>query len=58
MPLRPGKSRKTISANIREMVRKYERTGKIGNTMPKSKQQAVRIAAAAAYRKARQGKKG
>jgi len=58
MPLKPGRSKKVISANIREMMRKYERTGKIGNTRPKNKQQAVRIASAAAYRKARQGKKG
>jgi len=57
MPLKRGKSKKVISSNIREMVHSYERTGRIGNTKPKSRKQAVKIAVAAALRKAGKSKK-
>lgn len=53
MPLKKGKSQKTISGNIREMLEAFERTRKIGTTRPKSKAHARKIAAAAAYSKAR-----
>jgi hypothetical protein len=53
MPLKKGKGQ--ISDNIKEMMRAYKETGKIGNTTPKSKKHASKIAAAAAYRKARGG---
>jgi len=55
VPLKAGKSRKTIQANIREMVHSYERTGKIGNVRPKSRKQAIKIAVATALNKAKQG---
>jgi len=55
MPLKKGKSKSAISANIREMIRSFKKTGKIGNTQPRSMKAALRQAAAAAYRKA--GKK-
>jgi len=57
MPLKRGKSKNVISSNIREMVHSYERTGRIGNTKPKSRKQAVKIAVAAALRKAGKSKK-
>jgi hypothetical protein len=58
MPLKPGGARETISGNIAEMLRSWKRTGKIGNTSPRSMKEARRIAAAAAYTKARGGSKG
>lgn len=53
MPLKSGKSQKTISSNIAEMMRSWEKTGKIGNVTPKNKAHALRIAQAAAYTQAR-----
>jgi hypothetical protein len=51
------KKGKVIGSNIKEMLHKYKLTGKIGNTRPKSMKQATRIAAAAAFSKARKRKK-
>lgn len=53
MPLKSGKSQDTKSSNIEEMLHKYKQTGKIGNISPKNMAHARKIAAAAAYRKAR-----
>lgn len=53
MPLKRGKSKAVVSANIRELMHAFEGKGKIGKTRPKSKEEARRIAAAIAYRKAR-----
>jgi hypothetical protein len=52
MPLRTGKSKKTIGANIGEMLHKFKMSGSIGNTHPGSTKKARQIAAAAAYSKA------
>lgn len=52
MPLKSGRSDKVIQENIRELVSAYEETGKIGNTRPRSKKDAIRIATAIAYDKA------
>ena len=52
MPLKKGKSRKTISKNISEMVRKFKKSGKIGTSKPKSKKKAIRQAIAIALKKA------
>ena len=52
MPLSKGKSQKTISGNIGEMVRSYKESGKIGTSRPASKRAAVKQAAAIAYSKA------
>jgi len=52
MPLKKGSSQKTISSNIGEMVRGYKESGSIGTSKPKSKQAAVKQAAAIAYEKA------
>jgi len=56
-PLRRGKSQKTISSNIGEMLHKFKKSGKIGNTKPGSMKKAQQIASAAAYSKARSGGK-
>jgi len=53
MPLSSGNSRQTIESNIREMLKSWKESGKIGNTSPKTMAEARRIAAAAAYNKAR-----
>lgn len=57
MPLKKGKSDKTVSSNIGEMVRKYKDTGKIGTSRPKSMKAARAQAAAIAYSKAGRTKK-
>lgn len=57
MPLKKGKSQKTISANIGEMVGKYKETGKIGTSKPKSKKAAMAQASAIAYEKAGKSRK-
>jgi hypothetical protein len=49
MPLKSGKSKKTVSSNIKEMVGSYKKTGKIGTSKPASKEKAVKQAAAIAY---------
>ena len=57
MPLMKGRSQKTISSNIGEMVRKFKDTGKIGTSRPASKRAAVKQAAAIAYSTARRSKR-
>jgi hypothetical protein len=52
MPLSKGKSQKTISGNIGEMVRSYKESGKLGTSRPASVRKAVKQAAAIAYSKA------
>lgn len=52
MPLKKGRSRKVISENIEEIVHSWEKTGKIGNSRPKTKKQAVKQAVAIALNKA------
>ena len=57
MPLKSGKSKKTISKNIGEMVGKYKETGKIGTSKPKSMKAAMAQASAIAYTKAGKSRK-
>lgn len=57
MPLKPGKSSKTVSSNISEMVRKYKKTGSIGTSKPASKGKAVKQAVAIALSKAGKSRK-
>ena len=54
MPLKSGSSDTTVSVNIAELMRAYERTGRIGNTRPKNKAHARPIATAIALDKARE----
>ncbi len=58
MPLKKGRSRKVISQNIEEIVHSWEKTGKIGNSRPKTKKQAVKQAVAIALNKAGVSKRG
>lgn len=53
MPLKSGGSAKTRSTNIRELLHAFKSSGRIGNSKPGSMKQAVKQAAAIAYRKAR-----
>jgi hypothetical protein len=52
MPLRKGKSRETISRNIKTLVHEYEREGRIGASHPESHKKAVKQAVAISMRKA------
>jgi hypothetical protein len=52
MPLMKGKSAKTISKNIGEMVRGFKESGKIGTSKPSSVRKAVKQASAIALSKA------
>ena len=54
MPLKQGYSQESISANIEELMRTWKETGKIGASRPKTKKQAMKQAAAIAYRVARE----
>ena len=54
MPLHKGRSQKTVSKNIKEIVHSYEKKGKIGNSKPKNKKKAVKQAVAIALSKARE----
>lgn len=57
MPLKKGKSEKTISKNIKEMMDSWSETGKIGNVRPKNKTHALKIAKAAAMTSAGKSKR-
>lgn len=52
MPLKKGRSRKTVGANIRKLVHEYEDTGHIGTSHPASKKRAINQAVAIALTKA------
>jgi hypothetical protein len=52
MPLMKGKSAKTISKNIGEMVRGFKESGKIGTSKPANVRKAVKQASAIALSKA------
>jgi len=56
MPLKKGSSRNTVSSNVKELVDKYEDTGKIGTSRPASKKKAVKQAVAISLKKAGKSK--
>lgn len=57
MPLKSGKSNKTISTNIETIMHEWKKDGAIGTSHPKSKKKAVKQAAAIAYDKAGRSRK-
>lgn len=57
MPLKKGKSNKTVSKNVKELVDTYKKKGKIGTSHPKSKKAAIKQAVAISYAKAGRSKK-
>lgn len=57
MPLKKGRSKKTVSKNISELVRSFKKSGKIGTSKPKSKAKAIKQAVAIALSKAGKSRK-
>jgi hypothetical protein len=56
MPLKSGKSRETVSKNIKTLVHDYEHKGAIGKTRPGSKKKAIKQAVAISLKKAGKSK--
>ena len=56
MPLSKGRSKTTISRNIRELVSDWEQDRKIGNSRPKNREAAVKQAVAISLSKAGKSK--
>jgi hypothetical protein len=52
MPLRTGRSPKTVGSNIKRLMHEYEDSGHIGTSHPASKKKAVKQAVAIALMKA------
>jgi len=58
MPLKPGKSDKIVSENIKELMDDYKRDdGKIGNNRPANATKARKMAVAIALKKAGKSRK-
>jgi len=56
MPLKKGKSKKVISANIKEIMHSYHRKGTIGTSVPESNIKAQKQAIAIAFSLAKKKK--
>lgn len=56
MPLKTGKSQKTIQKNVSELMHKFKKTGKIGSSKPGSKKEAQKQAVAISLTKAGKSK--
>jgi len=57
LPLLKGRSKKTASKNISEMMESYDKTGMIGHARPESREKAQKMAVAAAMEKAGMSRK-
>lgn len=57
MPLKKGKSAKTVSSNVSELMHKFSATGKIGTSKPASKAKAQKQAVAIALSQAGKSRK-
>jgi hypothetical protein len=57
MPLRKGRSQKTVSSNIKTLVHEYDEDGTIGTSHPASRKKAIKQAVAISMRKAGIGRK-
>jgi len=57
MPLKKGRSKKTIAKNIATMIGEYRKGGKLGTSKPKSKKAYIKQAVAIAYAKAGKSRK-
>ncbi len=57
MPLKKGKSSKTINKNVKELVKTYKKRGKIGSSRPANAKAARKQAVAIALNKAGKSKK-
>lgn len=57
MPLKKGKSSKTVSANISTLMEDFKKSGKIGTSKPASKAKAQKQAIAIALSKAGKARK-
>ena len=57
MPLKKGRSSKTINKNVKELVKTYEKKGKIGTSKPANKKAAQKQAVAIALSKAGKSRK-
>jgi hypothetical protein len=57
MPLKKGRSQKTVGSNIKKLVHEYQDTGRIGTSHPASKKKAVKQAVAIALTKAGRSRK-
>ncbi len=56
MPLKHGRSKKTISSNIRECILSYKSKGTIGNIKPRNLKHAMSICSGMSYTAARKSK--
>jgi hypothetical protein len=52
MPLRKGRSQKTVSSNIKTLVHEYDHDGTIGASHPASRKKAIKQAVAISMRNA------
>ncbi len=56
MPLKKGKSKKVRTRNVKEIMKSYKKTGKIGTSKPKGKKSAIKQAVAIGYAQQRRSK--